>query len=48
MIKNKIVKKRENNLSTKKRKKFKNVIYQFYYLNTSFPGHLEKYECCPA
>ena len=33
---------RERNLRSKKRKKFRNFIYQFFYLNTKFSGHLEK------
>ena len=35
------------NKKVKMSKKFKNFIYQFYYLNTNFVGHLEKNECCP-
>ena len=29
------------------RSKFDNFIYQFYYLNTNFSGHLEKNDYCP-
>ena len=38
---------RKKNLRKKNRKKFKNFIYQFCYLNTSFSGHLEQNQCCP-
>ena len=47
MIKIKIVKKRKN-LRTEKKKKFKNFISVIFKINTNFSGHLEKKnECCP-